>query len=345
MSPSDRTAAVKLLAEEIGFDRVGVASAVPIARREFFDRWLAVGFAGTMAYLHRNRAGRHNPAALLPGARAIIVAAVNYYRADASTPSTPSGRIARYALGRDYHKVVKKKLIRLVDRLRAVVDESFDAKVCVDTAPIIERELAAAAGIGWIGKNTMALHPKLGSYFFLGEIVTTLALDPDGPMVDHCGTCTRCLDACPTAAFPEPYVMNAARCISYLTIEHREEIPEALRIGMGNWLYGCDICQEVCPYNRRPPTTREPDFTPRPVDAMVDPAAVLNWSEERYREVVRGSAMKRATLSMWKRNAAVVLGNRGKTTPAPTSGLPLPAPGSDRCTADPPGDTPGWPCR
>ena len=163
-----------------------------------------------------------------------------------------------YAWGDDYHEVIRSKLGALVERMRTELVEPFEARVCVDTAPILERELAAAAGIGWIGKNTLVLHHELGSYFFLGAIVTTLDLAPDEPLPDHCGTCTACLDACPTQAFPKPYEMDASRCISYLTIEHRGDISKPFQKMMGDWVFGCDVCQEVCPYNRSAPTTREP---------------------------------------------------------------------------------------
>ncbi|HSW44266.1 MAG TPA: tRNA epoxyqueuosine(34) reductase QueG [Phycisphaerae bacterium] len=224
----------------------------------------------------------------------------------------PRGRVARYAWGRDYHRVLRKKLHRLTDAIRAEMGEPFDARVCVDTAPIIERELAAAAGVGWIGKNTLVLHPKLGSYFFLGEIVTTLELAPSAPMTDHCGSCTRCLEVCPTQAFPGPYRMDATRCISYLTIEHRGEIAPQLQLRMGDWVFGCDICQEACPYNRKAPARTESvcgiserfPLAPRPLLETI-----LNLTEEQRRQCLSGSAMKRATPDMLKRNAAIAMKN------------------------------------
>jgi epoxyqueuosine reductase len=235
----------------------------------------------------------------------------------AVSPSTTDhaaacGRIARYAWGEDYHVVVKERLHALADAIRARIDPEAQYRSCVDTAPIVEREWAARAGVGWIGKNTLVLDPQLGSYFFLGVVVTDLELVPDEPSLDHCGTCTRCLDACPTAAFPAAYEMDASRCISYLTIEHRGEIDPELQADMGDWLFGCDICQEVCPHNRSVPETTEPRFAARPPAPHIDPEAVRQWTEHDYRRLLRGSAMKRAKFDMWQRNAKIVQENQQK---------------------------------
>jgi len=216
------------------------------------------------------------------------------------------GRIARYAWGRDYHRVVKGKLHKLADAMRARFGPNVSTRACVDTAPVIERELAAQAGVGWIGKNTMVLHQELGSYFVLGVLLTTLELEPDEPLEDHCGSCNACLDACPTDAFPKPYEMDASRCLSYLTIEHRGDIPAEFHSKVGDWVFGCDVCQEVCPFNRRPPVTNEPDFTIRRPGPAIDPKSILNWTPEDYDKITRGSATRRATLEMWKRNAGIV---------------------------------------
>jgi epoxyqueuosine reductase len=193
--------------------------------------------------------------------------------------------------------------------MRAVLSEPFDAKICVDTSPVIERELAAMAGIGWIGKNTLVLHETLGSYFFLGVVLTSLDLAHDAPSPDHCGSCTRCLDACPTQAFPRPYQMDASRCISYLTIEHRGDMPSELHAPIGDWVFGCDVCQEVCPYNRDAPLTREPRFAPRPPGPRPDLDEIAAWSDTTYQSAVNGSAADRARLDMWRRNARIVLEN------------------------------------
>jgi epoxyqueuosine reductase len=196
----------------------------------------------------------------------------------------------------------------MVDRLRAKLTEPFRYKVCVDTAPLLEREVAAAAGIGWIGKNTMVLHPKLGSYFFLGAIVTTLRLEVDERVPDHCGTCTACLEACPTGAFPAPYQMDASRCISYLTIEHRGPIPADLAEKIGDWIFGCDVCQEVCPHNRHASVTREPRFAVRPPGPTPLLDDIVAWTTKDYRAQLRDSAMKRASLEMLQRNARIAKG-------------------------------------
>ncbi len=225
------------------------------------------------------------------------------------TGSAPCGRVARYAWGDDYHEVVRAKLRSMVERMQTELDTPFEARVCVDTAPLMERDWAAEAGLGWIGKNTMVLRHQLGSYFFLGALITTLELTPDDPVLDRCGMCTACLDACPTDAFPAPYEMDASRCISYLTIEHRGDIPEELASKMGNWVFGCDICQEVCPYNRRAPLSREPRFAIRPPGPRPLLDDILAWSTDDYRETLRGSAMKRAKLEMLKRNARIAKEN------------------------------------
>jgi epoxyqueuosine reductase len=325
MTPARKSLCVKRLAGELGFDRTGIAPAAPVGRSEYYRRWLSEGRAGSMSYLHRYAEQRTDPRVLLSGARSVIVVASNYHQTAPPRPKDgrPRGRVARYAWGHDYHRVVKKKLFALTDRLRQTLDEPFDAKVCVDTAPLLEREFAAAAGIGWIGKNTMVLHPELGSYFFLGEIVTTLELACDAPIPDHCGSCTRCLDACPTHALHEPYQMDASLCVSYLTIEHRDEIPATLSPAVGDWVYGCDICQEVCPYNRDAPATKEPDFAvrlPGPYPILAD---LLHWSDDDYRQALRNSAMKRAKLPMLRRNARIALDNvsRGHP-PVATKNLP-----------------------
>ncbi len=222
----------------------------------------------------------------------------------------PTGRVAMYAWGEDYHRVMRRKLETLVERIRVEIPVSFDARICVDTTPVVERELAASAGIGWIGKNTLVLNPSVGSYFFLGIVLTTLELEADAAMPDHCGTCTACLDACPTKAFPAPYEMDASRCISYLTIEHRGEIPASVHPAIGDWVFGCDVCQEVCPHNRDAPETREPAFAPRRNIPELRLDDVLSWSPTDYARELQGSAMKRAKREMLQRNARIVLENQ-----------------------------------
>jgi epoxyqueuosine reductase len=310
MSPSEITALVKALAAEQGFCRTGIASAGSLSRADYYRRWLAAGRHGRMTYLVRNAEVRLDPVRLLNGARSLVVVAHPYAQtAPAKPDDQPRGRVSRYAWGRDYHRVVKRKLFAICDRLRAEVPQPFVVRVCVDTAPLIEREWAARAGVGWIGKNTMVLDPRLGSYFFLGVVVTTLELVPDAPIRDHCGTCTRCLQACPTAAFPAPYEMDAARCISYLTIELREAIPERFHAAMGDWVFGCDVCQQVCPYNHKAVPEHDSAYAIREPGAFPPLGELLEWREEDYRAILKGSAMKRATLGMLKRNAAIALRN------------------------------------
>lgn len=263
-----------------------------------------------MEYLGRNVHLREDPSGLLADACSIIVVAVNYYHAARPVnDGVPRGRIARYAWGRDYHDVLRRRLRELADALRRELREPFETRICVDTAPILEREIAAAAGIGWIGKNTLVLHAALGSFFFLGEIITTLDLEPDSPIEDRCGSCTRCLDACPTRALVSPHVMDARRCIAYLTIEYRGEIARELRPAIGEWACGCDVCQEVCPFNRCPPESREPAFAVRDPAPAVDPGAVLRWSDSDCERILEGSAMRRATPAMLRRNAKIVREN------------------------------------
>lgn len=303
---------VKQIAKTQGFERCGIARAGPVDRADYFRTWLNSGRAGSMKYIGRHADVRLDPRELLDGAKSIVVLALSYKQ----PPAPPSidrgahGRVAMYAWGDDYHKVVKKKLFAMADRMSEVIEEPFETRACVDTAPLLEREWAAAAGVGWIGRNTLVMDHQLGSYFFLGALVTTLELDPDRPAVDHCGTCRACLDACPTEAFPKPYEMDASRCISYLTIEHRGDIPESLQSKMGDWVFGCDECQAVCPHNSDASMTREARFTVKPPAPRIPLDAIKNWSIEVYAEHLRGSAMKRATLAMLQRNAGIVNRNQ-----------------------------------
>lgn len=311
---------VKDVAADFGFDRCGIARAEPVRRAVYLRAWLDNGRSASMGYLHRHFNIRADPSRILDRAKSVIVVALLYHQRRMTPPVDDSdlrGRVAMYAWGNDYHKIIKAKLFGMADRMRVELAEPFEARACVDTAPLLERELAAAAGIGWIGKNTMVVNEQLGSFFFLGALVTTLELVADTPVPDRCGTCRACLDACPTAAFPVPYEMDASRCISYLTIESRGVIDEALKPHMGDWIFGCDVCQEVCPYNRRAPMTREPRFAIRPPGPQPKLDDVLGWSMDDYRKHLRGSAMKRATLEMLKRNAMIAKENAGCTPAGP----------------------------
>ncbi len=308
---------VKNLAASLGFDRCGVARAEPIGRAAYVRAWLDSGRAGAMEYMHQHFKRRADPRRLLQGAKSVIVVALQYHQRRPAIPESdrdPRGRVAMYAWGDDYHDIIKAKLMKIADHMRSELAGPFEVKACVDTAPLLERELAAAAGIGWIGKNTMLLHHQLGSYFFLGALVTTLELAPDQPVVDRCGTCTACLEACPTEAFPAAHEMDASRCISYLTIERRHDIPESLKPKMGDWIFGCDVCQEVCPYNRHAPTAREPRFKIRPPGPQPKLDDVLGWSMDDYRTLLRDSAIRRATLDMLKRNALIARANAGRAS-------------------------------
>jgi len=316
MPDADLSQHIKNLAHELGFDRCGIARAEPIGHAAYLRAWLDSGRAGSMDYLQRHFRQRVDPRELVSGAKSIVVVALSYHQHEpdgVGAPGRLSGRVAMYAWGDDYHEVVRGKLQTIAERLRGELAIPFEFRVAVDTAPLLEREVAASAGVGWIGKDTMLLDHRLGSFFFLGEMITTLDLAPDAPVEDHCGTCTACLDACPTGAFPAPYEMDASRCISYLTIERRGEIPAELRPKMDNWVFGCDICQEVCPYNRDAPVTREPRFTIRSPGPRPELDDILSWSLENYRQKLRGSAVKRAKLDMWQRNARIARANWVRT--------------------------------
>ena len=233
-----------------GFDRVGFAVAAPVADFPRFESWLDAGHAGGMDWLHRHRALRADPRELLPEARSLILVSMNYHRPSEDPPGAGRGRVSRYARGRDYHKTLRGRLRKLEEVLREEYGAAF-TRICVDSAPLLERSLAAAAGLGWIGKNTMLIDERLGSWTFLGALLCDLDLPPDLPVADRCGSCTACLDACPTQAFPEPGLLDARRCISYLTIEHKGEIADELAAKMDDHIFGCDICQDVCPWNAK----------------------------------------------------------------------------------------------
>jgi epoxyqueuosine reductase len=301
----------------LGFELVGIAPAQPPPHAESFLHWLAQGYAGAMEYLERTAHLRVNPAELLPDARSAVVVGLNY--APAELPETDY-RIARYALGDDYHQVIRAKLETLLSAIQAVAPEA-QGRICVDSAPVLERDLAWLAGLGWYGKNTCLINTHRGSYFFLGVLLLTLELEYDTPAEGGCGTCRLCLDACPTGALTEPYTLDARKCISYLTIELRDSIPESYRAPMGEWLFGCDICQEVCPFNRprahqplRAQPTQEPRLKPRPLPRLHD---ILTMDESQFADRFRSSAIKRAKWRGLIRNALIVAGNKGDPTLRP----------------------------
>jgi epoxyqueuosine reductase len=256
-----------------------------------------------MGYLAKRFEERTDPRVYLPGAASVICLGMNYF-VPLERVEGNRGRIARYALGRDYHELMAAKLHALADWLREI-EPKAETRCSVDTAPVMEKELAARAGIGWMGKNTCVINEKIGSWIFLGEVLTTLALPADEAAVDRCGSCRRCIDACPTQAITEPYQLDARKCISYLTIEHREPIEPELAAKMGDWIYGCDICQDVCPWNRDPPAAIDPALQPRWSGGALDLAEVAGWTDSDYQRELRGSAMKRAKLPMLKRNVEI----------------------------------------
>ena len=305
------TSRIKAKARELGFDLCGVAPADSFPELSFLQEWLDRGYAGSMAWMARNADRRADVRAVVPGARSVIATGTIYNTDRPYSQELPPGvaRISRYAWGDDYHDVLKARLDALLAWMRTESAEAFAAAAYVDTGPVQERVYAQYAGLGWIGKNTCLINPELGSWLFLGEIITTLALEPDTQGLEQCGTCTRCLEACPTGALVEPGVLDSNRCLSYLTIEHRGEIPEEHRHAIGAHVYGCDICQEVCPYNQPAPHSSDPAWQPR---AGLDlPRLVDLWRrpDAELRELLKGSAMTRAKVAGLRRNLAVAIGN------------------------------------
>ncbi len=312
-SPQDVRSDILRRCRARDFALAGVTSARPTDHADALRDWLDAGQHGEMSYLRDNLDALLDPNRVLDGARTVICVADRYSAGGRDRPGDPRrGRIARYARGGDYHKVIRKRLFNLCDELRTVhPDHQFRA--CVDTAPVLEREYAARAGLGAIGKHTLLIEPGVGSWLLLGEILTTLEAatdDDDTPMVDPCGGCTRCIDACPTDAIT-PWAVDGTKCISYLTIEHRSPIDKAYHAAIGDWLFGCDICQEVCPHSQPTRRTKRAPvheaYTPRRTG--FDVLEVLRWTEDDRRAAFTGSAMKRAKLDMMKRNALIVAGN------------------------------------
>jgi len=311
-------ALIKAQAYGLGFDLVGITSLGPATTAAAFDDWIARGFAGEMSYLPRNADKRRDSRLPFDGATTAIVVAMNYGGTE------PPGPVARYARGDDYHDVMLDRLTQLQRWIEARVGRRVAGKPYVDTGPLLERDLARRAGLGWFGKNTMLINPRVGSFFFLGSLLVDLELASDAPFeTDHCGTCRRCLDACPTGALGEPHMLDATKCIAYLTIELKGEIPLELRPQIGELVYGCDICQEVCPWNEKfAQPLREPAFRPRAAiagkDARILASEFLAMSDEDFRTAFKDSPMKRAKLRGLKRNAAVVLGNCEASENAPS---------------------------
>ena len=311
MSIRETTTRLKQQAAQLGFGLCGVCDAVAPPGFDRFESWLSAGYAGQMHYLSERREAYAHPKHVLDSVRSIVMLGM-HYRTEQPQPIEPGqGRISRYAWGEnDYHNVIRDRLHELADYLRELVPTATTRGV-VDTAPILEREFAQLAGLGWVGKNTMLISPTSGSYFFLAALLTDVQLEADAPhTTDHCGTCTACLDACPTDAFAQPYMLDATKCISYLTIELQDVIPAELRPGMGDWLFGCDICQEVCPWNRHAPESNELAFQPLKSMHPAEISELFDLDEHAFRQHFRQTPLWRAHRRGLLRNAAIVLGNQ-----------------------------------
>ena len=297
-------------AKELGFDAFGVAPVEVDVRADYFKKWIADGMHGDMAWLARDPGRRTDARKVLPEARSLIVVGLNYYQ-----PHPPAGyRIAKYALGADYHDVILERLKQLCEVMKALGGEQ---KPYVDTGPVLEKPVAAAAGLGWQGKSTILIHRGAGTWLFLGVILTTLELEATAAKEpDRCGSCTRCLDACPTAAIVAPYQMDARKCLAYLTIEHKGAIPVEYRAALGDRVFGCDDCLDVCPWNKWAVATREARFAPRPHPPLRE---TLAWTDEQFLEHFKGTPVERLGLARWRRNALTVLGNVGTSGDLPAA--------------------------
>ncbi len=325
--PSKLEILIKQAAHDAGFELAGIAPLRKHPELNDFSEWVAAGHAGEMKYLatrgENGELKRASPEMTFPWARSVIVCAINYNTAQPYSTEVRDPRrgwISRYSWSReDYHDAVMRKLREVETKLREIVpDTNLTTRCYVDTGPLVERVFAKYAGVGWLGKNTCLINQKIGSWLFLGVILTSLELSPDLPAPDRCGSCTRCIDACPTDALIAPYQLDSNKCISYLTIEKRGEIPEEMRAGIGRHVYGCDICQDVCPWNRKAPASTAEEFQPR--EGLVNPA--LAWlaemSHEKFREKFRGSPIKRAKRTGLRRNAVIAMGNSGDPTLMPS---------------------------
>jgi epoxyqueuosine reductase len=306
----DTATMIRSLASERGFDTVRFATIDPPPGIDAYDRFLAEGRQGDMAWMQSSRGPRANPRLLLADAKSVVVLGMRYGHPRPPDPGGLTGAVASYAWGRDYHNLIGKRLRRLSRDLRGAIP-GFDAYCGVDSRPFIERAWAQRAGLGFLGKNGLAILPGESSYFFLAAMLVNVELPPDTPLKDHCGSCTRCLVACPTDAFTAPGQIDARRCISYLTIEHKGPVCPTLMPKMGRWVFGCDDCQSVCPHNPATPLAADDDFQPRPGHAWLDLEWVLNTSDEAINTHFQGSPIRRARPNGLKRNAAIVLGNLG----------------------------------
>ena len=319
------TSNIKRWGRELGFQQVGIAATNLGKHEQHLKDWLAHGYHGEMAYMGEHGNKRSRPQELLPGTLRVISVRMDYLPGDTQQvkllQQSDKAYIARYALGRDYHKLIRKRLAQLAAKIESQFEslnqDNIQQRPFVDSAPVLERAIAEKAGLGWIGKNTMLINSKAGSWFFLAELLTNIPLPiEENPDSNHCGTCRACLDICPTQAFVGPYQLDARKCISYLTIEHKGSIPEELRKPMGNRVFGCDDCQIVCPWNKFAKPTDEKDFKPRHQLDQADLVGLFNWTEEEFLKYTEGSAIRRIGYERWLRNIAVGLGNGAPTQQA-----------------------------
>jgi len=301
MSLSRQTSIIKTTAQNLGFNFCGIARAEFLSEEApRLEQWLNQGYQGKMQYLENYFDIRLDPTKLMDGAKSVVTLLYNYYPAE-DLASPDSYKIAKYAYGKDYHFVIKKKLRSLLDQVREEVGD-IHGRAFVDSAPILERVWAKKSGLGWVGKNSLLLNKQQGSFFFIAILLLDIELVYDHPVADHCGTCTRCLDACPTDAIVQPYVVDGSKCISYFTIELKEEIPTEVKGKFEDWIFGCDICQDVCPWNRHAQPHREPEFEPHPDLATMKKGDWEELTEEVFRKVFKKSAVKRAKFAGLKRN-------------------------------------------
>ncbi len=315
---SELTSAVKSDAQAVGFDLVGIAPAVSPPGFPKFQEWLRAGFAGEMQYLPRREAAYENPRNVSQKVVSIIMLAINYRTSEPHPTGPNEGRVARYAWGTaDYHDLIRERLRLLSDRLHTR-SPGCTTRGVVDTAPLLERDFARLSGLGWFGKNTMLINRRAGSWLLLAALLTDLDLEPDSPhQSSHCGTCTRCLDVCPTDAFVSPYVLDARRCISYLTIELKGMIPGEFRSGIGEWMFGCDLCQDVCPWNKKAPISTFVEFQPQRELDPAEPLKILQMSRDEFDQRFSGTPLERPGFDGLRRNAIVVIGNRGDASAIP----------------------------
>ena len=316
------TQQIQARANELGFELVGITPAGHSETIARYRQWIENGYAGKMHYLEKHLSLKTDVRQLLAEAKSVISLAMNYYTFDppkALAEDPGRGQISRYAWGDDYHELIRKRLLDLVEFIKQTAEDELKTRVCVDTAPVIEREYAQKAGIGWIGKNTNLIHWRSGSWYFLSEVLVNIALESETlPLRGSCGTCTRCIDECPTDAIIEPNLLDSRLCISYLTIELKGSIPEQLRPKMGNLIFGCDICQEVCPWNSKAIPTPEPAFHPREGNLAPKLLSLINMTQQEFSRRFKGSPIKRAKRRGFLRNVLVAIGNWGEKRAVPS---------------------------